>query len=344
MNKDILLCNRNFGCRIKEYISNGFRMLSLENSVLKVVIILDKGADIYEFVYKPLDIDFMFHYPMKSQKNITPSVFGSSGNFLDYYEGGWQELFPNIGSPCKVRSAEYGMHGEVALLPWDLKIICDEVNKISVELSVSTIRTPYKLVKTLTILEDSPILFMDEEVINEGNQNMEFQWGHHPALGGNFLDDTCEIMIKGNPKITGIDVDLGDVSLIGPAEEGVWPNILSKDGTYINLSQVKEMDSKTYMEFSITDLEDASYIVKNNKLNLGFGMEWDKNIFPNIWVWQMFGGGMDYPFYGRAYTLALEPWSSLPGNLEKCIENGTTLKIRAGESKKVSMKAFVQTF
>ena len=218
--------NRNFGCRIKSFIYNGFNMVSLENNLIKIVIILDKGADIYEFVYKPLDIDFMYHNSNKINKGMIPAVSNSKGNFMDYYVGGWQELFPNISAPCKVKSAEYGMHGEVALLPWDMQIITNEVNKISIELSVQTIRTPYRLIKTLTLLNDVPVLYIDEEVINEGRQDMEFQWGHHPALGGNFLDDNCEIILAGEPIVKGIDADLGKASSLRPSQEGKWPNIL----------------------------------------------------------------------------------------------------------------------
>ena len=120
--------------------------------------------------------------------------------------------------------------------------------------------------------------------------------------------------------------------------------ILAKNGEYDDLSKVKEIGANAYNEFAIIDIKEGSYIVKNNKLNLGFGLEWDKSLFPYIWVWQMYGGGMDYPFYGRAYTLALEPWSSIPGNLETSIKDSTAIKIKKNKSIKTSLQAIIKTF
>ena len=51
---------RNYGCGLKEIIENGYRSLVLENKKIRVSVYLDKGSDIYEFLYKPQDIDFMW--------------------------------------------------------------------------------------------------------------------------------------------------------------------------------------------------------------------------------------------------------------------------------------------
>ena len=54
---------RNFGCRLMEYTYRGLRTLTLENELLRVSILADKGTDIFEFNYKPLDVDFMWRSP-----------------------------------------------------------------------------------------------------------------------------------------------------------------------------------------------------------------------------------------------------------------------------------------
>ena len=78
---------RNYGCRIREYTADGLRCVSLENNLVRVGILLDKGADIFEFVYKPRDVDFMFTSPLPFAKNIIPTSANPAGNFMDYYEG-----------------------------------------------------------------------------------------------------------------------------------------------------------------------------------------------------------------------------------------------------------------
>ena len=49
--------NRNFGCRLTKMVLAGYRAVVLENEKLRVTVIADKGADIYEFLYKPRDVD-----------------------------------------------------------------------------------------------------------------------------------------------------------------------------------------------------------------------------------------------------------------------------------------------
>jgi hypothetical protein len=62
---------RNYGCRITtDLLLNGIRAVVLENEKLRITILVDKGADIYEFLYKPLDIDFMWRSPVELQKPV----------------------------------------------------------------------------------------------------------------------------------------------------------------------------------------------------------------------------------------------------------------------------------
>lgn len=332
---------RNYGCRIKEFTINGYRHMSLENNLIKIGIALDKGADIYEFLYKPKDIEFMFSWGTHMDRDIVPGIASGKGNFMDYYEGGWQELFPGISCGEGVNGAEMGMHGEVALLPWNMDVLEDSEKKITVELSVATLRFPFILKKTLTLLENDSVLYVEEEIINSGVQTMQYQWGHHPAIGSNFLDETCEIIVKGTPAVKGVQADLGSVSCLEAGQEGIWPVVTDQSGNPCDLSKVEKKESKTYREFSLSNLEEAEFIVKNNRLQIGFGMRWEKDVFPHLWVWQMYGGGFDYPFYGNAYTLALEMWNSLPGGLSEAIRQKTAPSIGPSENKKTRFQVFV---
>ena len=84
---------RNHGCRISdEWTFAGMRTIVLENELLRIVILADKGSDIVEFRYKPLDLDFLYFAPggIRSPHRAAPSS-PSSAPFLDYYSGGWNE-------------------------------------------------------------------------------------------------------------------------------------------------------------------------------------------------------------------------------------------------------------
>ncbi len=53
MKEDLYRPQRNWGARILEYRYKGLRAVFLENELLRVRIIADKGTDVFEFNYKP---------------------------------------------------------------------------------------------------------------------------------------------------------------------------------------------------------------------------------------------------------------------------------------------------
>ncbi len=86
---------RNFGCRCRELFYKGLRTIFLENEKIRVGILVDKGTDIFEFLYKPKDVNFMWKsYLGIKDTNFIPASYIKEGNFLDFYNGGWPELFP----------------------------------------------------------------------------------------------------------------------------------------------------------------------------------------------------------------------------------------------------------
>ena len=164
--------NRNYGCRITEFIYEGHRSVALENEKLRVTIIADKGTDIYEFLYKPRDVDFMWRtrVGLRERAHFLASSPRAAGPHNDYYEGGWQELFPNCGNLSLHQDAEIGQHGEVLLLPWRYSITKDEPDEIEVRFEVRTVRTPFHLVKTVSLRRNEAVLRIRERVTNESGQ------------------------------------------------------------------------------------------------------------------------------------------------------------------------------
>ena len=140
---------RNHGCRISDaWTLAGMRTLIFENELLRVVVLIDKGSDIIEFRYKPLDLDFLYFAPggLRNPRQHTLSA-PSTGPFLDYYSGGWNEILPNGGPHINYQGAELGQHGEVSLIPWEYAIVADSPQKVAARLWVRPVRTPVFLEK-----------------------------------------------------------------------------------------------------------------------------------------------------------------------------------------------------
>lgn len=330
---------RNYKCRLRRYIYNGVDMLSMENSKIKVVVALGKGADIVELVYKPLDVDFMWHSfnPIGGADHL-PTVASSGGSFLDSYAGGWQDLFPTYGGRALYNGGEIGIHGEACIYPWNCEIVQDTPDCIEAKLSLRTMRSPFLVERYLKLTEGDTALDIREVITNEGAVEQKFMWGQHPAFGVPFLDDSVRIRLPGKPDVL---VPAGTIAHHCPFDQetsGQWPLLPGKDGKMIDMSRAYAPDDKLYMEYCISNLEEGKYEVVNENMGLGLRMLWDKELCPNIWVWGLYCGIDVYPWYGRSYVLAVEPWSTYPSDYNAAEKNGGMPSLGAGEKMETSIR------
>lgn len=329
---------RNWGARICEWSYRGLRCLTLENEVLRVSLLVDKGSDIFEFLHKPTDTDFMWRSSggVRNPALSVPTSPRPEGAFLDYYEGGWQECFPSGGTPATMYGAVMGQHGEVCLLPWQYAVLEDYPHRVSVKLWVRTYRTPFLLEKVLTLDRETAVLTLDEMVTNEGRIPIDFVWGHHPALGGIFLDSSCHIDLPG---ATVQVLDTGAPTRARVGSRHPWSVIPAPDGTNVDVSTVPAIAAATSDLMILTDLQAGWYAITNHGRRVGFGMVWSLEVFNTLWYWQEFHGLTDYPWYGRTYTVALEPWTTPQLNIEQARAAGTQRTLQPGESLATQLQA-----
>jgi len=319
------------------------RAVVLENELLRVVVLADKGTDIIEFTHKPTDTEFLWRSPL-GVRNLNigkPSVAASEGPFGDYYEGGWQECFPNGGRNCVYRGAEYALHGEVWGLPWKAEVVLDEREAVAARFTVATVRSPFVLEKTLRLRSGRAALEIEETVTNVGAEEMAFMWGHHPAFGANFLDGNCVLFAPAERAVN--EQSLAPTSRFSPGQEFAWPNGTTKEGQPVDASRVLGPEAGVSDMLYLVDLREGWYALVNQEKRIGFGMTFDKTIFRCLWVWAVYGGEYGYPWYGRAYTMAIEPFTSWPAVLTKAIENNTHFSLAAGESLSTRLTAQVLT-
>lgn len=334
--------DRNFGCRISDrYTYKGWKLLILENELLRVTVLPEKGSDVFEFLYKPFDIDFMWHTPM-GLVDRTPYVLtlsSSEGNFMDFYEGGWQEIAPSGGQGCTYKGAAYGLHGEVWNCVWDFTIEKDDPREVRARLTCRLIKVPLVIEKWLTLRSGESVLHIDEKMTNASEETIEYMWGHHPAFGAPFLNENCVVDIPAAKIAVWSFPDDPNRRF----EEGSifdWPMMTTRSGEVVDGSRIPSPDAKTSDELCFIGLREGWYSLTDTKRKIGFALEWDLEAFPYVWFWQVFGGGAGYPWYGRTYNCALEPWSGYPlFGLNRTIEHGFQKKLEPGESTTVYLKA-----
>ena len=337
---------RNYGCRlITDGTLKGLRTVVLENQKLRVTVLVDKGTDIFELLYKPLDLDFMWRSPMPlhNPMNFIPSSSSSFGSFYDHYEGAWQEIVPSFGPPSSYKGAEFGLHGESSLLPWNFRVIDDRPECVSVDFWVRLYRSPLYIEKRLTLEANSSVLKINEYIENEGKESIAVMWGHHPALSEAFLDEHCTIDL-GYRKMCTPEVLNFEQQRFAPNSVFDWPMAQSATGEMVDVSQMPSRENDTADVLYFTEPDEAWYAVTNQHLKVGFGMRWDIKAFPYLWMWQVCHGSYGYPWYGRTYNMALELVTSPPARgIDSAVKDHTALLIPPGERVKAYVKVIIYT-
>ena len=337
---------RLYGCRISDsWEFKGLKTIILENEILKVTVLADNGADIYEIIHKKLDIDFMWRTPwgVRNPSTYIPSSGWGEGIWHDSYVGGWQTIAPTGGIPQKYHGADIGFHTEASLMPWDYKILEDTKDKVSAKFYVRTIRTPFWIEKTITLKSNSPIITIEESLTNEAEEDMDYQWGQHVALGEPFLTEncildlpSCDFFVPGQP---------GDNSAtlrFRSNQKGKWPLAIAPDGSKEDLRKFPPKRNRKMDYLVFKNMSEGWYAVSNPELKIGFGLVYPENLFRYTWFWQEFGGGYGYPWYGRTYNVGLEPFTSLgAGDPEPDSNLKTDRKIGPGETVSASIKAVI---
>ncbi len=335
---------RHHDCRIGEFIWRGRRLIVLENQRLRIGVLADKGGEIVEFRYKPLDLDVLWHAPQSvlPPGQAAPSSPRGQGPFLDYYPGGWQEILPNAGPATTYKGAELGQHGEASLLPWDVRVVEDRAERIDVEFAVETVRTPFRLVRRMILEHDSPILHFNESLTNLGEEQMHYAWGHHPTIGAPFLEEGCEIRLPDCEVIQPAAME-GLQRRFVTGHIGAYPNLLDTTGKPDCVDQVKAKANRTEDVLLFSNFAHGSCSVRNTKLALAFSLQWDRATFPYFWSWQVYGGSWGYPYYGRAYTLGLEPFNCPIMQLSEAVGKNLVPALAAGGTVTTELEARIET-
>ncbi len=331
---------RNWGARVTEFEYRAYPMVAMENRFLRIVIAAGKGTDIVEFLYKPRDVDFLWrsYAGLRASRDFIPTVANPSGSFIDFYAGGWQELFPNAGTHCVYKGAALGVHGEVCLLPWSYHIVRNDPDDVAVTFCVRTLRTPFYIEKTLSINDRDPVLTIDELIRNEADEPLDLMWGHHPALGWPFLDETCRLFLPRCRVRTAVEYAASS-SRLEKGQDTEWPLVKGRKGETIDLSRFVPPEARSSDMAYLYGLEDSWYAVVNGSRGVGFGLRWERDTFPYLWFWQLYRGGMGYPWYGMNYTSALEPVSSFPPTLSEAIKAKTQIVMSSGAEQRTRLLA-----
>jgi hypothetical protein len=129
------------------------------------------------------------------------------------------------------------------------------------------------------------------------------------------------------------------------AEEGpfAWPHAHAAGGGTVDLSVVPERDAPSEMLY-LTELPEGWYEIGPDPASgddrPAFRLSWDVSVLPHLWLWQELGADKGWPWYGRAYVVGLEPFSSHPTDgIAAAVDNGTALRLAPRQELALSWSA-----
>jgi len=299
----------------------GHKALWLENTLLRLAILPEKGADIPLLFHLPSGVQFLMQTPHGLQSpNQYPQM-----DFLENYEGGWQELLPNCSDACQVQNISFPVHGEAALLSWEHEI----PGEYELHLWVNCRLSPFRLERWMRLNQDT--LEVTGQVINSGEQEWPFVWGNHIALGGDFLEDGCRLEMPANKIATPAIQSEPGSSRLADAQWEDWPMGRGRQpGEVFDLRYIPGPQTRSHDDAFITGFSTGHVDVTNPRLKLRFNLDWDAAVFPWLTLWMPYGGVEQAPIKGT-YGVGIEPWV-YRGNLTEAIKAGQARSLGPGES------------
>jgi galactose mutarotase-like enzyme len=326
-------------CRISTETVAGWRALALENDLLRVVLLPDKGADLYHLIHKPSGIDVLCQADWGLQPpGALPREGSGDREYMWNYEGGWQELFPSANYACTYRGRPIPFHGEVATMGWEQAVVQETAEEVAVAFSARCRQTPFRLERQMRLERGHAALHFDETIHNESDSPAHFVWGHHCVVGAPFLEAGCRLDTSARSLFTAPQVN-EHTARLAPSQHETWPMARLRDGGTVDLRHVPGPEAHTHDVAFLTDLTGGWVAVSNPRLDLTFRIQWDAEVFKWLIVWQPYGGCEAMPLTGF-YGLGIEPWTA-QHNLEGAIADGEAIELAAGASFSTALQATI---
>jgi hypothetical protein len=280
--------------------------LVIRSDELEITLLPAKGADIYSVADRVTGVDVLFKTPWGWRDPAGLPSFGSSQNdWLARYAGGWQLLLPHAGPERPYAGVARGFHGEAAVVPWQVL----QATSSSASLAVGLFTAPLAITRDIRL--SGPTCRISETVTNLADEPVQVAWVHHPAFGRPFAGPACRL-------------ESGALTLISDTDEpgtllprdAVMPvrSVAGLSGQPVDLGRLPGDDEPRELFGALTDFRDGWYGLTNTELGFGIGISWDTEVFPHAWIWQQCHATQGFPWYGRAYAVAIEPANVLPGH------------------------------
>lgn len=293
----------------------GLDALVLENAAIRVTVLPALGGHVSELVDRAGDRDVLWHNPRTPPR---PAPYGA--HFDDWWSGGWDEIFPS-GDRGTLHDELLPYMGELWCVPWEADLSADGDEACISAVGLGTI-APARFERRLTLRADEPILRVHYRIENLDVRPLAFTWGIHPAFA---VTPAHRIDHPGRDVLVGF---ASDPSLGVAGERYRWPDLPdpSHPTGVRDMRRVRPREDAVFGGHWVTDLADGWLAVTDTATRRSVVLAFDREIFPNAWLWQVYGGWRGH------HHVALEPWTSRPMQLEDAVAAGRARSLQPGET------------
>ncbi len=289
----------------------GLRSIVLENRALRILVLPETGAKVWQITYKPLDVDLLWNNP-----SVQPARQILHACYDDAWSGGWDDLFPN-DEAATLQGHAFPDHGELWTGDWHVASSQDN-DSAGVRLSFKTPVSKILVEKTLHLRAEGAIFEIHYRLTNQGKSAIPFLFKLHPAfaVSPNHRIDFPPMAVLLEPEFLG--------TLEGAPPAFPWP-YAALGGKLLDLRQVPDISSHALHFFYGTGLVNGWCGVTNCAIRLAAALRFDPEVFSSCWLFATHGGWRDLN------VAVLEPATGHPFKMERMIAGGRARTLEPGE-------------
>src|SRR5579863_7110560 len=244
---------------------HGLASVAMENEFLRLIVLPEAGAKIWQIHYKPLKADLLWNHP-----SVPPASQPLYAFYDDTWSGGWDELFPN-DEAGELLGISLPDHGELWTGEWTAQSI-EGGDAPALHLRFTTPVSHFLVEKTLALRPLSAVLKVTYRLTNQGEEQFPFLFKLHPAfaVSANHRIDFPAMTVRRELEFPGT---LGAAPPVFP-----WPDARVGDAT-LDLRQVPDERSGAVHFFYGTELAGGWCGVTNRATGLAAALRFDPEVF-----------------------------------------------------------------
>lgn len=294
-----------------DWTYRGLRAIVLENRRLRIVVLPEAGAKIWQITYKPSDTDLLWNNP-----RIAPARQPINSRYDDVWSGGWDELFPN-DEAAVISGEAYPDHGELWTGEWRAEPF-STADEAGLRLNFTTPISSILVEKTIVMRRDEACLHFQHRFTNVGGSPFPFLWKLHPALAATpqHRIDFPPMKVVLEPAFPG--------TLAGASAVSSWPHVCL-GGRQIDLRRVPSAEERQLYFFYGTEMQSGWCALTNTATGVACGLQFDPAVFRCAWLFATYGGWRNYN------VAVLEPCTGYPLNFAAMEAAGRHFTLAPGE-------------